>query len=82
MNGLRVFIKPDQKGLVEYNVFYCQRDHGPVYRWHYEKYLGRWNTVCRILRTLKNRARVSKAKSLHIIRGELLSKHRKLNRII
>lgn len=41
MNGLRIFIRPD-KGPIEDNVFYSQRSHGPIYRWHYEKPLARW----------------------------------------
>ena len=42
MNGLRMFIRPD-KGPLENNVFYSQRNHGPIYRWHYEKPLGKWH---------------------------------------
>ena len=42
MNGLRIFIRPD-KGPIEDNVFYSQRGHGPIYRWHYEKTLARWH---------------------------------------
>ena len=41
MNGLRIFIRPD-KGPIEDNVFYSQRNHGPIYRWHYEKHLAKW----------------------------------------
>ena len=41
INGLRMFIRPD-KGAVENNVFYSQRSHGPIYRWHYEKHLAKW----------------------------------------
>lgn len=41
MNGLRMFIRTD-KGPDENNVFYSQRSHGPVYRWHYENQLARW----------------------------------------
>ena len=44
MNGLRIFIRPD-KGPVENNVFYSQRNHGPIYRWHYEKTLARWHVA-------------------------------------
>ena len=44
MNGLRMFIRPDQ-GSVEINVFYSQRSHGPIYRWHYEKHLARWHVA-------------------------------------
>jgi len=42
MNGLRIFIRPD-KGPIETNVFYSQRSHGPMYRWHYEEHLSRWH---------------------------------------
>lgn len=42
MNGLRIFIRPD-KDTIEDNVFYSQRSHGPIYRWHYEKHLARWH---------------------------------------
>jgi hypothetical protein len=42
MNGLRMFIRPD-KGPVENKVFYSQRSHGPIYRWHYETHLARWH---------------------------------------
>ena len=41
MHGLRMFIRPNE-GTVENNVFYSQRSHGPIYRWHYEKHLARW----------------------------------------
>ena len=44
MNGLRIFIRPD-KGAVENNVFYSQRSHGPIYRWHYEKHLAKWHVA-------------------------------------
>jgi len=42
MNGLHIFIRPD-KGSSEDNVFYSQRSHGPMYRWHYE--LARWHVA-------------------------------------
>ena len=45
MNGLRVFIRPDEKGHVDHNIFYSQRSHGPVYRWHYEARIARWQGV-------------------------------------
>jgi hypothetical protein len=45
MNGLRMFIRPDQRGPVESNVFYSQRGHGPIYRWHYEEMSERWNAA-------------------------------------
>ena len=44
MNGLRMFIRPNT-GPVENNVFYSQRSHGPIYRWHYENHLAKWNVV-------------------------------------
>ena len=44
MNGLRIFIKPDSRGG-ENSVFYSQRSHGPIYRWHYEELLNRWHVV-------------------------------------
>ena len=44
MNGLRIFIRPD-KGPIEENVFYSQRSHGPIYRWHYEKHLAKWHVA-------------------------------------
>jgi hypothetical protein len=42
MNGLRIFIRP-HKAPIEPNVFYSQRSHGPIYRWHYEEHLARWH---------------------------------------
>ena len=45
MNGLRMFIRPDHRGPVETNVFYSQRSHGPIYRWHYEETSDRWNAA-------------------------------------
>ena len=42
MNGLRIFIRPD-RGAIEDNVFYSQRNLGPIYRWHYEKNLAKWH---------------------------------------
>jgi hypothetical protein len=44
MNGLRMFIRPD-KASVENKVFYSQRSHGPIYRWHYEKHLAKWHVA-------------------------------------
>ena len=44
MNGLRIFIRPD-KVSVENNVFYSQRSHGPIYRWHYQTQLARWQVT-------------------------------------
>ena len=44
MNGLRIFTRPD-KIPVENNVFYSQRSHGPIYRWHYEKHLAKWHVA-------------------------------------
>jgi hypothetical protein len=45
MNGLRMFIRPSQKGQIDHNTFYSQRGDGPVYRWHYEERLARWQVV-------------------------------------
>jgi len=45
MNGLRMFVRPDTRGQVENNVFYSQRSHGPIYRWHYEEQLQRWHVA-------------------------------------
>ena len=44
MNGVRMFIRPD-KAPVENNVFYSQRNHGPIYRWQYEKTLAKWHVA-------------------------------------
>src|ERR1051326_609566 len=44
MNGLRIFVKPDSRSG-ENSVFYSQRSHGPIYRWHYEEFLDRWHVV-------------------------------------
>ena len=45
MNGLRIFINPDTRGQGKNGVFYSQRSHGPIYRWHYEEHLDRWHGV-------------------------------------
>jgi hypothetical protein len=45
MNGLRMFIQPDNNDPVENNVFYSQRSHGPIYRWRYEKHLAKWQAA-------------------------------------
>jgi hypothetical protein len=45
MIGLRMFVRPDNSGQVENNVFYSQRSHGPIYRWHYEQHLQRWHVA-------------------------------------
>jgi hypothetical protein len=45
MIGLRIFIRSETTGQVENNVFYSQRSHGPIYRWHYEEHLGRWHVA-------------------------------------
>ena len=45
MNGLRIFINPDTRDQGNNSVFYSQRSHGPVYRWHYEKHLARWHVA-------------------------------------
>jgi hypothetical protein len=45
MTGLRIFITPDTSGQGKNRVFYSQRSHGPIYRWHYEEHLDRWHVV-------------------------------------
>jgi len=40
-----MFIRPDNKAAGEDNVFYSQRSHGPIYRWHYEKHLAKWQVA-------------------------------------
>jgi hypothetical protein len=45
MTGLRIFINPDTRGQGKDSVFYTQRSHGPIYRWHYEARLDRWRVV-------------------------------------
>ena len=45
MNGLRIFIRPDNKDSVDNNIFYSQRSHGPIYRWRYEKHLAKWHAA-------------------------------------
>ena len=45
MNGLRMFIRPDNKNSGENNVFYSQRSHGPIDRWHYENHVAKWQVA-------------------------------------
>ena len=45
MTGLRIFINSDPRGQDKTSVFYSQRSHGPIYRWHYEELLDRWHVV-------------------------------------
>lgn len=59
MNGLRMFILPDQD-TVESNVFYSQRGRGPMYRWHFVKENGRWQ-VARVDAALSSTNRYSNA---------------------
>ena len=40
-----MFIRPDHKGASEREDFYSQRSHGPIYRWHYEKHVDRWQVA-------------------------------------
>ena len=43
MNGLRVYIKTESKGLPgSENVFYSRRGDGPIYCWRYETSPGHW----------------------------------------
>ena len=45
MTGLRIFINPDTRSQGKNSVFYSQRSHGPIYRWHYEEHLDRWHVA-------------------------------------
>ena len=45
MNGLRIYINPDAIDHGKNGVFYSQRSHGPIYRWHYEEHLNRWHVA-------------------------------------
>jgi len=45
MNGLRMFIRPENKNSGENTVFYSQRSHGPIYRWHYENHVAGWQVA-------------------------------------
>src|SRR5919199_1054397 len=43
MNGLRVYINPDETdALGAQSVFYSRRSDGPYYRWRYKEELGQW----------------------------------------
>ncbi len=43
MNGLRVYITPDNADTPNRrSVFYSRREDGPYYRWRYEEGLGQW----------------------------------------
>jgi len=43
MNGLRVYIKNESRGLASgENVFYSRRGDGPIYCWHYEAAMSYW----------------------------------------
>ena len=43
MNGLRMFVRPGNAD--EISVFYSQRNHGPIYRWHYERHRAKWHVA-------------------------------------
>lgn len=45
MTGLRIFINSDTRAQGKESVFYSQRSHGPIYRWHYEEHVDRWRVV-------------------------------------
>ena len=45
MDGLRMFIRPDSSDSVEPQIFYSRRSDGPIYRWHFEKQLARWQAA-------------------------------------
>ena len=43
MNGLRVYINPDETNTLDtHSVFYSCREGGPYYRWRYEQSSGQW----------------------------------------
>lgn len=43
MNGLRVYIKTESRGLALVdNVFYSRRGDGPIYCWRYEAAISYW----------------------------------------
>jgi len=43
MNGLRVYINPDEAQTTDGgSVFYSCREGGPYYRWHFEQDPERW----------------------------------------
>lgn len=46
MNGLRVYIKTESRGLANgENVFYSRRGDGPIYCWRHEAALGHWRVA-------------------------------------
>ena len=48
MNGLRVYIKPNNTEAVGPKVFYSRRGNGPYYRWRYEETVSEWR-VSRVI---------------------------------
>lgn len=46
MNGLRVYIKTESRGLTNGdNVFYSRRGDGPIYCWRYEAAISYWRVA-------------------------------------
>jgi len=46
MNGLRVYIKTESRGLLTgENVFYSRRGDGPIYCWRYEPAISYWRVA-------------------------------------
>ena len=45
MNGLRVYIKTESRGMLGNNVFYSRRGDGPIYSWRYEAGVDHWRVV-------------------------------------
>jgi hypothetical protein len=46
MNGLRVFMRPENAGIyTDASTFYSRRGNGPIYRWLYEVELGHWRSA-------------------------------------
>lgn len=48
MNGLRVYIKPNNAEVATPKVFYSRRGNGPYYRWRYEETVAEWR-VSRVI---------------------------------
>ena len=46
MNGLRVYIKSESRGLASgENVFYSRRGDGPIYCWRFEAAISYWRVA-------------------------------------
>ena len=45
MNGLRVYIRTESRGITGHKVFYSRRGDGPIYSWRYEAGVDHWRVV-------------------------------------